>query len=473
MDWSDFFQPQDGYYFLNHPEHYWQADKFGMDIQDVFTVLARQYNTTTLPLLDSDAFCRDVAYISMIAQDLDEFHHLLRERRDARFNELKNMFIDALEAIYHNSLDINEEYSHQWCDVMRIRRYNSFDTYVRFFANYFPRDKQAEIWKPPSPYASVPPSPTLSTSSYATAPSSLPPSPTLSTSSGYATAPSSLPTDLTPPTSLTDASAPLPMVPAVPPPLQSAQSHHKVMGTSQSAAATAAAATPRHRGSKGPGEDYDVQGRAARSQMGSQKRRREPEESDDLQRPAKRARADATPEATTKSRATRKRDQGDDDREDQRPAKRARTDANTATPEATATYRNKRKTSQQEEDCSTQARSTRSQPATKKRRIDTGRLVTTTITAPLLTMAKSGSKTREASKDSLGMGGKSLYPASQMSRVTRAQRRQLSREDAQLLQLGQHGELDIQRKSGRETTSKDTAAGKRRSAKAGTRTKAA
>ncbi|KUI60301.1 hypothetical protein VP1G_07509 [Cytospora mali] len=52
-------------------------------------------------------------------------------------------------------------------------------------------------------------------------------------------------------------------------------------------------------------------------------------------------------------------------------------------------------------------------------------------------------------------------------RVTRAQRRLLSGKDTQLFQLGQRGELDVQRPSGQEDTSADTAC-KRRPARTGT-----
>lgn len=61
----------------------------------------------------------------------------------------------------------------------------------------------------------------------------------------------------------------------------------------------------------------------------------------------------------------------------------------------------------------------------------------------------------------------------QAPRVTRAQRRLLNGKDAELVQLGQRGEVDVQGKSGLDASknaSKDVTGERRRSAKAGTMT---
>lgn len=70
---------QDPSFFYNNPDRLWDHCKFGMNEQDVFTVLAPQFNSTTMALLDNDAFCRNVAYLSNIARDRDELFSLLQE----------------------------------------------------------------------------------------------------------------------------------------------------------------------------------------------------------------------------------------------------------------------------------------------------------------------------------------------------------------------------------------------------------
>ncbi|KUI73494.1 hypothetical protein VM1G_08760 [Cytospora mali] len=315
----------------------------------------------------------------------------------------------------------------------------------------------------------------------------------------------------------------------------------------------------RRDGRDGPEEDGNDQGRTIRSQTVSQKRKRELEEGGGLDGPAKRTRANTHAEATetaATSRQKRKRGQGDDregqgpakraradsnaaipeaagpskatatsrhkrkrgdDREVQGPAKRARADTNLVTSEAAATPKHKRKRGQPVEgDHSTQARSTRSQSGTRKRRTNT----TSTITIPPPEVSEPGSKRevvpdeplqtpqervkrkrragkaarqlqelqaplgsslatttngageRKRNSSSAAAGKKSPPPPAQTVRITRAQRQLLSGEDAQLYQLGQRGELNIQGLHGREK-SKDTTANKRRSARAEIGTRAA
>lgn len=122
-----------------------------MDSQEVFTTLALRFNRTSLPLLDRDAFCRDVAYISHIAQDRDEFFELLQKQRDMRFKELQYMFDDGLDEIIHNPRPVPVKH---WCDVMHIGHYNSFDTITRFFTDYMPAITGTPA--DPTPSASMP-----------------------------------------------------------------------------------------------------------------------------------------------------------------------------------------------------------------------------------------------------------------------------------------------------------------------------
>ena len=148
-DWPEYFESFNEGYFRQHPHHDWPAWKFDMDEQEVFTTLASRFNTTTMPLMDRDAFCRDVAYLSTIAQDRDELFRLLQERRDMRFKELRELFLRGIERMIGL---VGEIPDHHWCDIMHMNYYNSFDTIVRFIVNYPPKELQRP-WKP----ADVPP----------------------------------------------------------------------------------------------------------------------------------------------------------------------------------------------------------------------------------------------------------------------------------------------------------------------------
>ncbi|KUI65044.1 hypothetical protein VM1G_11309 [Cytospora mali] len=218
MDWPNLFEPQQyPEYFWEHPEHVWKAEKFGMDIQDVFTTLALQYNCTSFPLLDRDAFCRDVSYISSIAQDRNEFLDLLQKQRDIRQKELADMFVRGLRKIVNSPHLISEEHSHNWNDAMHIFHFNSFDTIVRFFANYLP-DTNKQASRTPSPAATC----------------------------------SSTPTDPTPPTSATASIAPLSTITNTrtpePVPLQSAGQYQDLTGAGRTKIRRSATSSrPAHR----------------------------------------------------------------------------------------------------------------------------------------------------------------------------------------------------------------------------------
>ncbi|KAG6358151.1 hypothetical protein INS49_014035 [Diaporthe citri] len=127
--------PED--YFLRHHDRRWPAWRFGMRQDELFTTLAKRCNSISLPVLDVDAFNRDVCELSATAQDRDEFLHLLEERRDLRQKELLELWqlsftqLAASPALLASS-------GTQWKDAVQIYHSHSLDSYVRFFASFLP-----------------------------------------------------------------------------------------------------------------------------------------------------------------------------------------------------------------------------------------------------------------------------------------------------------------------------------------------
>lgn len=137
MESSDLFAPPPRDYFLEHPDHWWPAWKFGMKLDDLFTTLPREFNSIALPILDTDAFSRDISEISCIAQDRQEFVRLLAERRDSRQEELWKIWLYTFRRIASSPRLIDES-SGNWDDAMHIYHSKSFDSYVRYFAGFLP-----------------------------------------------------------------------------------------------------------------------------------------------------------------------------------------------------------------------------------------------------------------------------------------------------------------------------------------------
>lgn len=99
---SDLFFPipnRDEYFGYDHPERKWPAHEFGMDVMDLFHTLTKEFNTMTMPMLDIEAFNRDVCEIATVAKDKQDFYRLLAERRDLRRQELLRMWRTAMDEI--------------------------------------------------------------------------------------------------------------------------------------------------------------------------------------------------------------------------------------------------------------------------------------------------------------------------------------------------------------------------------------
>ncbi|KAI3324638.1 hypothetical protein HD806DRAFT_51100 [Xylariaceae sp. AK1471] len=117
----------------------WQAWKFGMKREDLYTKLQDQYNTVTLSIQDPDAFHHDVCEISKTAADLDEFHHMLEQRKQLRLHQLNESLESASVEIIANPKLIGTD---QWQHAIQLFRTRSFDSLVRYFSSYLPEDHQ-------------------------------------------------------------------------------------------------------------------------------------------------------------------------------------------------------------------------------------------------------------------------------------------------------------------------------------------
>ncbi|KAI0448879.1 hypothetical protein F5B21DRAFT_87416 [Xylaria acuta] len=117
----------------------WQAWKFGMKREDLYTKLQDQYNTVTLSIQDPDAFHHDVCEISKTAVDSDEFHRMLEQRKQFRLDQLNESLQSASVEIIANPKLIGTD---QWQHAIQLFRTRSFDSLVRYFSSYLPEDHQ-------------------------------------------------------------------------------------------------------------------------------------------------------------------------------------------------------------------------------------------------------------------------------------------------------------------------------------------
>lgn len=158
MDSLDLFPPPPQDYFLDHPNLWWPAWKFGMKPEDLFTTLPREFNCITLPILDADAFSRDIFELSRVAQDRESFIQLLAERRDSRKQELWNIWLYTFQQIASSPRLVDEKCG-SWPHAMHIYHSKSFDSYIRYFADFVPPIEPdtppPSLDSPPAPAATM------------------------------------------------------------------------------------------------------------------------------------------------------------------------------------------------------------------------------------------------------------------------------------------------------------------------------
>ncbi|KAH9985585.1 hypothetical protein F4779DRAFT_612068, partial [Xylariaceae sp. FL0662B] len=145
-------------YFLEHYDRRWPAWKFGMRQDELFTTVAKQFNSITIPMLDLDSFNRDVCELSAIAQDKDAFFKLLDERRDMRQKELLDLwqFTFSHLATYPFLLPRPDGSKAPWKHAMQISYSQSFDSYVRYFAGFLQTKSPQPTLREPSDDATFP-----------------------------------------------------------------------------------------------------------------------------------------------------------------------------------------------------------------------------------------------------------------------------------------------------------------------------
>lgn len=113
----------------------WPHWKFGLKREDLFTKLHDQYNTIPSAIQDPEAFHHDVFEISNEATSADEFHRLLKDRKEQRLHELNQTLESAAIEIIGNPSFIGSE---QWQYAAQLFRTKSLDSIVRYFSSYLP-----------------------------------------------------------------------------------------------------------------------------------------------------------------------------------------------------------------------------------------------------------------------------------------------------------------------------------------------
>ncbi|KAH8754621.1 hypothetical protein F5883DRAFT_688093 [Diaporthe sp. PMI_573] len=139
------FRPEHPDYFAQHPDHRWDAGKLGLDLDDVFTTLPKQFNLMVIPILDRESFRLETQHVASIANECAEFYELLQSRLEARRKEQIKMMMRALLRLASDpeQIELPDRMARHWGHAMHIARSKSFDAIVRFLAGFL-RDEEPE-----------------------------------------------------------------------------------------------------------------------------------------------------------------------------------------------------------------------------------------------------------------------------------------------------------------------------------------
>ncbi|PSR84382.1 hypothetical protein BD289DRAFT_482793 [Coniella lustricola] len=176
LNWEEIiFPPTDSHiYFSNRPElKDWGAQNFGMDVDDIFGTLPKQFNTVSIPLLTQEAFCNDVYHVARTAKNKDDLYCQLKTRRDSRLEQLHGLWRKAtdpdelLKRVNCWRSDRRERTNRQ--DLKLVTLINnihcdkSLDTYITYFAWSLRAPRDTDILPRPAIPSGTAAAPTLST----------------------------------------------------------------------------------------------------------------------------------------------------------------------------------------------------------------------------------------------------------------------------------------------------------------------
>lgn len=117
----------------------WPSWKFNLPIDDLFGNLFDQYNKIDIAIQEPTAFHHDVLEVSLAATTSNEFHALLKQRKEKRLQELRQCWSSVAIGIAADPplLEGNrneESIAERWAAFLHFSREFSFDALARYFS---------------------------------------------------------------------------------------------------------------------------------------------------------------------------------------------------------------------------------------------------------------------------------------------------------------------------------------------------
>ncbi|KAH8158488.1 hypothetical protein CIB48_g9761 [Xylaria polymorpha] len=124
------------------PEWHWDAWKFGMDMDELFTTLHSRFNTWSAPLQSFEAFHHDVWEISNVASTREDLFRALEMRKEKRSQEMARVW-DFMALYMTAGRSILPE--DHWAHGIRFFRTRSLDNMLAFLYQFLNEEEKEEV----------------------------------------------------------------------------------------------------------------------------------------------------------------------------------------------------------------------------------------------------------------------------------------------------------------------------------------
>lgn len=117
----------------------WPHRKFGYEDPSVlFGGLHEKFNTVQSAILDPESWHIDVCAVGAIATSRDEFHSLLQQRMNDRYEELRQMWDETRMHMASNPVAMENHPRDDlvWGNFLNISQHYSLDSLIKYFYAY-------------------------------------------------------------------------------------------------------------------------------------------------------------------------------------------------------------------------------------------------------------------------------------------------------------------------------------------------
>lgn len=129
---------------VSHDPTVWPAWKYGLKQADLECHLRPKYNTLSIGLQSDEAFFQDLLEVCRNADDLEELHQGLKEKRQQRYDELSAAWDEINVCVFSTPRTFDpDEDCKKWINFARMSRELTYECILGFSSSFLLKD----VWE--------------------------------------------------------------------------------------------------------------------------------------------------------------------------------------------------------------------------------------------------------------------------------------------------------------------------------------